>query len=420
MAVALAAGIAGSAVTAAAQPQQPVTTPRTPHAPGSDHGGPGGPSLPGGDSRRSAGTAALRLSRTVGDAQDDGALDVWIDRAQRWFDPEREGFYPWVGSIMPSGWMAVGGGYRRTLARGIRADAMAGISLRNYKLLDATLSVPVTGDDTVAVDFHTRLMDAPRVNLHGVGNDSLVESRSRFDYEPRLLEARVRVRPQEGIEVGGSLGLLHIDTGPGAGDHPATDVFTPEEVPGLGDSASYRAVGLFAQVDRRDAPEFARRGGWYRADWAVFADGADRPYGHQRLDLDLRQFFPVFDERHAVLTRGVVSATNASGDDVVPHFMMPMLGDGENLRGFVNQRFVDRQRLLLQGEYRYRLNDRMHVAGFVDLGRVGQDFGDLSPGGFHTAGGAGIRVTTPDGLGIRVDLARSAERWSFIVSSVIF
>ncbi len=354
------------------------------------------------------------------DPQGGSELDLWVDRGQRWFDPEREGFYPWVGSIMPGGWMAVGGGYRRSLARGIRADAMAGISLRNYKLLDATLSVPVTSSDAVRVDVHTRLMDAPRVNLHGIGNDSLVESRSRFDFEPKLIEARVHVRPQEGLEVGGSVGLLHVGTGPGAGDRSATDLFSPDEVPGLGDSASYRTLGLFAQADRRDAPDFPRHGGWYRADWKVFADGDDEGYGHQRLDIEVRQFFPVFDERHAVLARGLVSATNAAGDDVVPHFLMPTLGDGENLRGFVNQRFVDRQRLLLQGEYRYRLNDRMHVAGFLDLGRVGHDLGDLSPGGFHAAGGAGIRVQTPDGLGVRVDLARSSERWSFIVSSVIF
>lgn len=316
--------------------------------------------------------------------------------------------------------MAVGGGYRQTLARGIRADAMAGISLRNYKLLDASLTVPVTADDSVTVDLHTRLMDAPRVHLYGVGNDTLEESLSRFDFEPKLVEARVRVRPQEGVEVGGSVGMLHVGSGPGAGGRSATDLFSPADVPGLNDTASYRTLGLFAQVDRRDARDFTRRGGWYRADWLVLADGDEEPYGHQRLDLDVRQFFPVFDERQAVLARVVFTTTNASGDDVVPHFLMPMLGDGENLRGFANQRFVDRQRLLLQGEYRYRLNERLHVAGFLDLGRVAPDVGGLSFGGFHPSGGAGIRVQTAEGLGVRVDIARSAEQWAFIVSSIVF
>src|SRR5690606_30703685 len=116
---------------------------------------------------------AARAGQDVSAPQGGSAFDIWVDRAQRWFDPEREGFYPWIGSIMPGGWMAVGGGYRQTLARGIRADAMAGISLRNYKLLDASLTVPVTADDSVTLDLHTRLMDAPRVHLYGVGNDSL-------------------------------------------------------------------------------------------------------------------------------------------------------------------------------------------------------------------------------------------------------
>lgn len=346
-------------------------------------------------------------------------MDMWVDRAQRWFAPDRQGFFPWVGSVMPGGWMAVGGGYRQELALGIRVDALAGISLRNYKLLDAGVTVPVTSDDRIVVDVRTRLMDAPRVQLFGVGNDSEEDDRARFDFEPKRLDARVRLRPRDGVEMGGSLGLLRIGTGPGAGDRSATDLFTPAGVPGLGDSARYRTLGLFTQVDRRDARDFTRRGGWYRADWLLLADG-DEPYGHQRLDIDVRQFFPVFDERQAVLARVVFTGTRAVGDDQVPHFLMPVLGDGENLRGFANQRFVDRQRLLLQGEYRYRLNERLHVAGFVDLGRVAADVGGLSFGGFHPSAGAGLRVHTQEGFAIRADLARSAEQWAFIVSSVVF
>ena len=349
-----------------------------------------------------------------------GGLDDIAGRVQHWFDPDRNGFYPWVGSIMPGGWLAGGGGYRHELVRGIKVDALAGISLRNYKLLDAGLTVPVTSDDRVLVEVRTRLMDAPRVHFYGLGNESSHDVETRFDYEPKRIDARLRLRPTSQAEIGASVGLLHVGTGLGSVGPPITDVFTPAEVPGLLQSASYRTMALYAQADRRDTRVFTRAGGWYRADWQLFADGDTRAFGHQRVDLDVRQFFPIVDERHAVLARGVFTGTRASGTDLVPHFMMPTLGDGENLRGFANQRFTDRHRLLLQGEYRYRINDRLHAAGFVDLGRVAPRLGDLSFADLHPGYGVGLRMQTAEGLSIRTDIARSSEQWSIIVSSVIF
>jgi hypothetical protein len=346
-------------------------------------------------------------------------IDDLVTRVRDLFDSKREGFFPWLGGIMPGGWVAGGGGYRRTLARGVKVDARAGISIRNYKLFDAGVHVPVVAD-RFSVDVRTRLLDAPRVQFYGLGNDTAEADVTRFDYEPKQVDARLRFTPSARDELGATVGLLHVGTGPGSADPSIEQRFSPAEAPGLGESASYRTFGLYAQTDRRDARDFPRRGGWYRADWRVFADGGDRPYGHQRVDLDARQFFPIVDERQAVLVRGVFSGTRAADGDVVPHFLMPTLGDGEHLRGFANQRFADRHRLLLQGEYRYRLNDRLHVAGLVDLGRVAPRVADLSLGDMHVGYGAGIRAQTEDGMGMRVDIVRSREQWSFIASAVIF
>jgi hypothetical protein len=346
-------------------------------------------------------------------------LDALVARVRSWFYEEREGFFLWAGGIMAGGWVAGGGGYRRTLARGIKVDGKAGISLRNYKLLDAGIHVPVMAD-RLSVDVRTRLMDAPRVNFYGVGNDTTEPRLTHFDYEPKQVDARLRFRPTDQAEVGASVGLLHVGTGPSPTDPSIETVFPVAEAPGLGQSVSYRTFGLYAQADRRAARDFTRRGGWYRVDWRAFADGEGRDWAHQRLDLDLRQFIPVGGERHAVLTRGVYSGTRAPDGDEVPHFMMPTLGDGEHLRGFANQRFADRHRVLVQGEYRYRLNERVHLAGFADLGQVAPRLGDVSLGDLHAGYGIGARVQTTEGAGLRADIARSREQWSFIVSAIVF
>lgn len=390
----LALALALSAETVRGQQEQPPPSPPTPPSPA---------------------TVAPQSVPSTGNAR----IDDLVAQVGAWFDPEREGFVPWVGGIMPGGWVAGGGGYRRTLAGGIRFDGKAGISLLNYKLLDAGVHVPIAGT-RLSVDVRSRLMDAPRVQFFGVGNESLAEERTYFDYEPTQVDARLRFKLSDVDEVGGSIGLLHVGTGASPKAPSIEAVFPPTATPGLGQSASYRTLGLYAQADRRDARDFTRRGGWYRADWRVFADGEGRAYGHQRIDLDLRQFFPIVDERHAVLARGVYSGTRAADGDDVPHFMMPTLGDGEHLRGFANQRFADRHRLLMQGEYRYRLNERLHLAGFADLGRVAPRLGALSLGDLHAGYGVGARVQTTDGAAVRADIARSREQWSFIVSAIVF
>lgn len=346
-------------------------------------------------------------------------LDEMVARVRGWFDPAREGFFPWMGGIMPGGWVAGGGGYRRTLPRDVTVDARAGISIRNYKLVDAGVHVPIAAD-RLSLDVRTRLLDAPRVHFYGLGNDTSEADVTHFDYEPKQVDAKLRYTPTSRDEVGMSVGLLHVGSGPGSGDPSIEERFANADVPALGQSASYRTLSLYGLSDRRDTRDFTRSGGWYRADWHLFADGAGRGYGHQRIDLDVRQFFPILDERHAGLVRGVFSGTRAAAGDAVPHFLMPTLGDGEHLRGFANQRFADRQRLLVQGEYRYRLNERLHVAGFLDLGRVAPRIGDLSLGELHAGYGAGIRAQTGDGMGMRVDIARSREQWSFIASAVVF
>lgn len=343
-----------------------------------------------------------------------------VGRLQAVFDPDRDGFYPWIGSVMGGGWLAGGGGYRQTLARDIRVDAMAGWSLRNYKVFDADLEMPVGAGGRLQLDVGTRLVDAPRVHFFGIGNDSSPDTETTFDFEPKLVNAELRFNATDRVEVGGGLGLLHVGTGPGSVGPPIETVFSGQDIPGLAQSASYLVLAAHAQVDRRDALDFTRDGDWYRADWTILADRTSDGYGHQRVDLDARHYFPVVNERQAIAVRGLVAATLVSGGNRVPHFMMPTLGDSETLRGYSTQRFKDRHALLLQGEYRFRLNERLHTAAFLDLGKVASRAGELTLGGLHPSYGLGIRLHTKDGFAIRADLARTSERWGLVVSTIVF
>ena len=63
--------------------------------------------------------------------------------------------------------------------------------------------------------------------------------------------------------------------------------------------------------------------------------------------------------------------------DTVPFYLQPTLGGAYSLRGFRTFRFRDRSALLLQAEYRWRINEFVEGALFYDTGAVGPELGDI-------------------------------------------
>jgi hypothetical protein len=75
------------------------------------------------------------------------------------------------------------------------------------------------------------------------------------------------------------------------------------------------------------------------------------------------------------------------------------------LRGANGNRWIDRQALGLQGEYRMTLSPRWAVVAFTDTFQVAPELSSFTLSDFHLSTGAGVRFgMTPDRFNIRLDV----------------
>ena len=99
-------------------------------------------------------------------------------------------------------------------------------------------------------------------------------------------------------------------------------------------------------------------------------------------------------------------ASSARPDDAggeVPFYLQPTIGGARTLRGYRSFRFRDRSALLLQAEYRWRINELVTGALFYDTGTVARTLGDL--GRFERNYGISLRAGVDLGAAFRMDLA---------------
>ena len=75
------------------------------------------------------------------------------------------------------------------------------------------------------------------------------------------------------------------------------------------------------------------------------------------------------------------------------------------MRGYYSGRFRDRQRYVLQGEYRLGFWKRLGLNAFADLGDVAHDVSDFHADQMRFAGGFGLRflLSKSEGATLRAD-----------------
>jgi hypothetical protein len=329
---------------------------------------------------------------------------------------EPTGIYPWFGSILGGGWMGFGGGYRAVFADTGQVNVFGAWSLRNYRTIDARASLPTFLDGRGRVSLHGKYLFADKVSFYGLGPDSQKQDRSSFTYEPTTAGAQVDVEVVPHLWLGGGLGYAHVGTSGGERDPSIEQAFGPDEAPGLGQSPSYLVTHASAAIDWRESPGYTTSGGLYRIEHRRYDARGGSSLGFEATEVELQQFVPVLRANWVLAFRAIGTVTYGHDGGEVPFFTMPTLGSGHDLRGFSNRRFRDRNRILLQAEYRWRPSKFVDLALFYDAGKVEPHRADLDLDGLQTSWGGGIRLHSPGVTAVRVDVARSREGVKFIFS----
>jgi hypothetical protein len=320
----------------------------------------------------------------------------------------RTGFFPRFGSITSGGGFALGPGYRFHELFDGRADfvASAAMSLKRYWVVESLLTMPRLAQGRAFADVRLKYSSFPQEDYFGLGPGSSRVDRVSFALWQTTAGVDAGVRPAPWLRVGGTLEYLDPDIGRGSDKRfpDVSDTFTEITAPGLARQPGFVRVGGFAGVDYAK-PVNARRGGRYTVGVHRYIDTDGGDYTFNRLDFDLQQYLPFFNERRVLVLRSLGSFADPADAATVPFYLMMPLGGDHTLRGVRQFRFRDRSLLLVQAEYRFEILTALDGAFFYDAGQVAPNRRALALRDFERDYGFGIRFGTNAGVFIRVDVA---------------
>jgi outer membrane protein assembly factor BamA len=337
---------------------------------------------------------------------------------------QNQGFWPVIGGLPFDSGIALGVEYRHRALAGGHADfrARAIGSVRKYEHGEAWLSFPRLAGGWLFAEMSTRYRNYPEENFWGLGPNSEKSHRTNFRHEDFQYAASVGLRPKRWARVGVTGGRTRANTGPGKKrDWPSTErLFEPAQIPALDHQPDYFQAGVFARVDYRNHEHNPSFGGNYEARLTYHGDRDFDRFSFRRYEVELQQFFPVFETPAVIAFRGLASLIDTSPGQHVPFFMQDTVGGGNNLRGFHQHRFRDENLLVFNLEYRRTLNPYVELVGFGDAGRVFSRRDQFGLGGMEGSVGAGGRLKFRGRvlLGLDVGFSREGIRFWFRGSQI--
>ena len=323
------------------------------------------------------------------------------------------GFRVHMGGLITGSGFAAGPEYYRhdLLHNQVTVRASARASLQKFYLMDAELDLPRLADDHVFLNMYGVHHNYPHIDYYGPGPNSAKSGRSSWALEDTGFQTTMGLQPVHGLRIGGIGRYLLTNVYRGHDDRfVSTDrIYTERTTPGIQFQTDYLQGGGFIQFDWRDNPGGPRKGGNYFAQFSTFSDIQRERYSFDRVDLEVQQYIPFFNQRRVIALRGRVEATSPHAGNLVPFYLQPTLGGSEDLRGFRPFRFYDNNAVILNGEYRWEVFSGLDMALFVDAGQVFPTWQQINYRHLDTDAGFGFRFNVRNDVFLRIDTAFSRE-----------
>ena len=332
------------------------------------------------------------------------------------------GFYLELSNMITgSGWLAIGPGFRRSIAGGAGfVDTSAAISWHAYTMLQGRIEFPDLANKHLALGSQVMWQDQTQINYFGVGSASLQSDQSQYRMQSVDSVVYTGIKPVRSLTFGGEYGFLRRPQilSPGGTFKPPVPT-TAEQFPadpGVTDSFQPNYLHGEASVtsDTRNHRSRPTRGGVYRVAWTDFVDQSTSTgaFSFRQYEAEAAQFIPMMDDKWVFALHGWVVASDVPNGHDVPFYMLPTLGGSNTLRSYEDYRFHDRNLALVSAESRWTIFEHVDAAAFVDAGNVAPVFNELNLG--KTSWGGGLRFHTEKATFARVDAAYGAEGWRLV------
>jgi outer membrane protein assembly factor BamA len=323
------------------------------------------------------------------------------------------GFHPLIGGLSTGSGFAFGTQFRKTEMTDGLLDfsASAQASLAGYQKYEMGIEAPRLANEHMSLSFNFRQRNYPQEDYFGIGSDSEEKDRTSFRLEDTQYMATLRVRPARNLMLGTRGGILNTNTASGTDKRfPSIEqVFNVSTTPALDRQPDYRFGGAFAQYDNRDAPLNPRSGGIYRVEGIYYDDQDFASYSFRRLDVELQQYVPFFNQRRVIAARSRLQLTDTNPGQQVPFYLLPSLGGSEDLRGFREFRFRGKQSVVFNLEYRWEAFSGLDMAIFGDAGNVFERVDDIQLDKLETSYGFGFRFNANKSVFLRMDIGFGRE-----------
>jgi outer membrane protein assembly factor BamA len=323
------------------------------------------------------------------------------------------GLFPWFGSVYEGTGFGFGGGYLRRMPRSSQLTAIVGVSVKASTLLRADYTAPRLFGDRIEPYASFRWARARDISFYGVGNESTNDARAGYDFDPAALSAGIAYRPLKWVRLTAGYEYIGFETRViGSRSDPLT-------LERLSDNTRLTFNGSQASVaiDTRTSPSYSTHGSLLRAATSYYSETRDRPFEFRQWELEAAQLVPLVREQFVLAFRGLATFTNPDAGNSAPLALLPYIGSGNTLRGFANRRFVDRDRLLLTGEYRWRPSRYLDMAIFLDAGQVAPAADLIAWERMKTSWGIGARFHGPTFSAFRLEVAHSVEGYHLVFTA---
>ena len=336
-----------------------------------------------------------------------GLFDLKEKRLVERFQEGFAGFHPFLGGIKKGSGFGFGTSYDITN----QLKASAQFSIKGYQKYEVVYTDPVFLNERLFMEVRTFYQTAPEETYFGTGNDTDADNRTNYLREDRSVAAQIGVRAAKHLRVGVHSGFLDTTVGEGrsARNPSVGEVFNLADLPAIQGQPRYVIGGAFFDADYRDEPGNPRAGRRFVARWSSFNDRDFGRYDFMQYDVEVQQYIPFFNQRRVIALRAKSTLTGTGDGQSIPFYMLPTLGGSDDLRGFADFRFRDRNMVAVNAEYRWEAFSGLDVALFADAGQVARSARDFRVRDMNTAAGFGFRFNTAKKVFLRIDVGFSNE-----------
>lgn len=316
-----------------------------------------------------------------------------------------EGFGIRVGGIDDGGGLAVGPSWRHSYLAGghLRLHASAGVSIRRDHEVESGVELPHLARGRVRLALGATATELAQEHFYGFGADAPLAGRASFGLQRQTLAATLAATPLRWLEVEAGTALLD------------TRVPTPGAVAAFGPEVDYVRTRVATTLDYRDRPGNPRSGGRYHVAFERFAGGRGANASFERLDAELEQHLSAWKKQRLLTLRLIASLSDADEGHAIPFYMQRTLGGSRLLRGFVRDRFRDRNLVVVQGEYGWDLAPFLNAVLFYEAGTVAPRARALTTAAMRSDYGVGLRLGTDRTVALRTDVALGSGEGTRII-----